>query len=98
MRIDPANSGGVNGAGNASVPRALTNDLHIALPNQAGGSDQDQAYLSSASDLVSLSAGSVSSTRQAKIDSISQLLQSGQYNVDAGQVASAMVDSMFQGG
>jgi flagellar biosynthesis anti-sigma factor FlgM len=97
MRIDPANSGGVNGAGNASVPRALTNDLHIALPNQAG-SEQDQAYLSSASDLVSLSAGSVSSTRQAKIDSISQLLQSGQYNVDAGQVASAMVDSMLQGG
>ena len=98
MRIDPANSGGVNGAGNTSEPRTLTNALSIARQYQAGGADQDQAYLSSASDLVSLSAGSVSSTRQAKIDSISQLLQSGQYNVDAGQVASAMVDSMLQGG
>jgi anti-sigma28 factor (negative regulator of flagellin synthesis) len=96
MRIDPSTSGGVNGAGNTSEPKALTNALQIAKQYQAG-SDQDQAYLSSASDLVSLSAGSVSSTRQAKIDSISRLLQSGQYNVDAGQVASAIVDSMLQG-
>jgi anti-sigma28 factor (negative regulator of flagellin synthesis) len=97
MRIDLSTSGGVNGAGNTSEPKALTNALQIAKQYQAG-SDQDQAYLSSASDLVSLSAGSVSSTRQAKIDTISQLVQSGQYNVDAGQVASAIVDSMFQAG
>ncbi len=94
MRIDPSNGGQIGGASNAGQTQN-TNGTQSSHNIQTGG-DHDQVDLSGASNLVALSAGMVSSTRQAKIDGLTALVQSGQYKVDAGQVASAMVNSMLQ--
>ena len=95
MRIDPSSGGQIGGANNAGQTQNV-NGGHSAH-GTSSGSDRDQVDLSGASSLVALSAGIVSSSRQSRIDGLTALVQSGQYHVDAGQVASAMVDSMLQG-
>jgi flagellar biosynthesis anti-sigma factor FlgM len=94
MRIDPSGSGSIGGANNTAQTQAVNG-------TQAGHRDQtaidrDQVDLSGASSLVSLSAGMVSATRQARIDGLTAQVQSGQYHVDAGKVAHAMVNSMLR--
>jgi flagellar biosynthesis anti-sigma factor FlgM len=93
MRIDPSGSNNIGGAQNT----AQTQSVNGTQPGQRGrsGTDGDQVDLSGASSLVSLSTGMVSASRQARIDGLTLQVQSGQYHVDAGQVASAMVDSML---
>lgn len=93
MRIDPSGSNSIGNTKNT----AQTQTANGTQSGQRGqtGSDGDQVDLSGASSLVSLSAGMISATREAKINGLTALVQSGQYHVDAGQVASAMVNSML---
>lgn len=94
MRIDPSGSGSIGGALNT----AQTQAANSTRAGQSGQTplDRDQADLSGASNLVALSAGMVSASRQAKIDGLTAQVQSGQYQVDAGQVARAMISSMLR--
>jgi flagellar biosynthesis anti-sigma factor FlgM len=94
MRIDPSGSNGVGSAQN-TAPAQTVNGTQ---PGQRAptGTDGDQVDLSGASNLVALSAGMVSASRRAKIDGLTAQVQSGQYRVDAGQVARSMVNSMLQ--
>jgi flagellar biosynthesis anti-sigma factor FlgM len=94
MRIDPSNSGAIGGAQNAEQAQAASGTP--SGQRAQNGLDQDQVDLSGASSLVALSAGMVSASRQAKINSLTVQVQSGQYNIDAGQVARAMVNSMLR--
>jgi flagellar biosynthesis anti-sigma factor FlgM len=93
MRIDPSSSGNIDGAHNT----AQTQTANGTQAGQTGqtGTDRDQVELSGASSLVALSAGIVSASRQARIDGLAAQMQAGQYQVDAGQVARAMVNSML---
>jgi flagellar biosynthesis anti-sigma factor FlgM len=95
MRIDPSANNNIGNAQNAAQTQNVTGTP--SGQRGQGGNDADQVDLSSASSLVSLSAGMVSASRQAKIDGLTALVQSGQYQADAGQVASAMVNSMLGG-
>ena len=94
MKIDPSGSGSIGGARNT----AQTQTVAGTQTGQRGqtGIDRDQVDLSGASSLVALSAGMVSASRQARIDGLTAQVQSGQYQVDAGQVARAMVKSMLR--
>jgi flagellar biosynthesis anti-sigma factor FlgM len=94
MRIDPSGSGSIGGASNTAQPQAV-NGTHNGQGAQTG-TERDQVDLSGASSLVALSAGMVSASRQARIAGLTALVQSGQYHVDAGQVAGAIVDNMLQ--
>jgi flagellar biosynthesis anti-sigma factor FlgM len=93
MRIDPSVSSSITNAQNT----AQTQSLNGSQTGQRGqpGTDGDQVDLSGASNLVALSTGMVPASRQAKIDQLTFQVQSGQYNVDAGQVASAIVNNML---
>jgi len=96
MRIDPSVSTNITSAQTAAQTQAI--DGSQAAQRVQQGTDGDQVDLSGASNLVALSSGLVSPARQAKIDSLAFQVQSGQYQVDAGQVASAIVNSMLSGG
>jgi len=93
MRIDPGLNNGIQNADNAAqtqITDRIGSDQHAqALTNG------DQVDLSGASNLVSLSAGMVSAARAAKISNLTAQVQSGQYQVDAAQLASSLVDSML---
>jgi len=93
MRIDPNLNNGIQNADNAG---------HTQNVDKTNIDEREQAYahgdevdLSGASNLISLSAGMVSASRAAKINSLTAQVQSGQYQVDAGQVAQALVQSML---
>jgi len=93
MRIDPSLSNGIQNAENASqTQNADRTNIDEREQAYAHG---DEVDLSGASNLISLSAGMVSASRAAKISSLTALVQSGQYHVDAGQVAQALVQSML---
>jgi len=94
MRIDPSSGGQIGGANGAGQ----TQNVNSTQSGQSAQSSVsgDQVDLSSASSLVALSAGMVSSTRQARIEGLAALVQNGQYHVDAGQLASSIVDNMLQ--
>ena len=97
MRIDPTSSNSITNTQNAAQSQSA-NGIQPGQGSQAGGvRDADQVDLSGAVSLVSLSAGMVSASRQARIDHLTFQVQSGQYQVDAGQVAGAIVNSMLGG-
>ena len=94
MRIDPTSSGNIGGTQNTG---------HTQGAGGAQGthgsqtvSDRDQVDLSGASNLIALSAGTVSASRQAKIDALATQVQSGRYQVNPGQVAQAIVNNMLR--
>ena len=95
MRIDPSVSTGITNAQNAAKTESINSSQAAQRVQQ--GTDGDQVDLSGASSLVALSSGLVSAARQAKIDTLAFQVQSGQYQVDAGQIASAIVNSMLGG-
>jgi len=93
MRIDPGLNNGIQNADSASQTQNVERtNVDERAQSWARG---DEVDLSGASNLISLSAGMVSASRAAKISSLTTQVQSGQYRVDAGQVASAMVRSML---
>jgi anti-sigma28 factor (negative regulator of flagellin synthesis) len=94
MRIDPSGSGSIGGAHNTEQTQTVNGAQ--SGPRGQTGIDRDQVDLSGASGLVALSAGMVSAGRQERISGLTTQVQSGQYRVDAGQVARAMVNSMLQ--
>ncbi|MGA2183740.1 MAG: flagellar biosynthesis anti-sigma factor FlgM [Bryobacteraceae bacterium] len=96
MKIDPSGSGSIGGARNTAQTQTVAG-TQTGQRGQTGiDRDQDQVDLSGASSLVALSAGMMSASRQARIDGLTAQVQSGQYQVDAGQVARAMVKSMLR--
>ena len=95
MRIDPGLNSNIQNAGNAGqTQNAEKNNADERAQAWERG---DEVDLSGASNLISLSAGISSASRAAKIGSLTAQVQSGQYRVDSGQVASAIVRSMFGG-
>jgi flagellar biosynthesis anti-sigma factor FlgM len=94
MRIDPSGSGSIGSAQNTQQTQTVNGPPSGQRSQTA--IDQDQVDLSGASSLVALSTGMVSASRQAKINGLTVQVQSGQYRVDAGQVARAMVNSMLR--
>jgi flagellar biosynthesis anti-sigma factor FlgM len=93
MRIDPGLNNGIQNADNAGQTQNAEK-TNVDERTQAW-SHGDEVDLSGASNLISLSAGMVSASRAAKIGSLTAQVQSGQYRVDAGQVAHALVQSML---
>jgi flagellar biosynthesis anti-sigma factor FlgM len=93
MRIDPSPSSGIQNAENAGHTQNV-DKTNVDERGQACAQG-DEVELSGASNLISLSAGMVSASRAAKISSLTAQVQSGQYRVDAGQVAHALVQSML---
>jgi len=95
MRIDPGLNNGIQNADNASQTQNVDKtNVDERAQTWAHG---DEVDLSGASSLISLSAGMVSASRAAKISSLTAQVQSGQYRVNAGQVAGALVRSMLGG-
>ena len=94
MRIDNNVNSGVDGTRNTAASQPV-NGSHGGA-KAPGGADGDQVELSGASNLISLSAGMVSSTRQARVDSLMAQVQGGQYHVDSAQVSQALVRSMLE--
>lgn len=62
----------------------------------APGAKDDQASLSSASNLVSLAKNATTAARQAKLSALTAQVRSGSYQGDTGQAGKAMVKDLLQ--
>ena len=91
MRIDGYNPAATEVSSDAGLPQAGAQ----STTQLGGASEQDRATLSS----DSASAGSLVGTalnspeiRQDKVDSLTQSIQNGTYELDPAKIASAMID------
>jgi flagellar biosynthesis anti-sigma factor FlgM len=103
MRIDDNNLSGISSsaAGASQKARAANHDTSATAKPGEVGTSQDEVRLSSVADRVS--AGSlgidqpVSAERSARIEQLTKLVQSGQYNPDPEKVADSMIQDMLPG-
>jgi flagellar biosynthesis anti-sigma factor FlgM len=97
MIIKNSDSAGVSGMnlGQTSASRQIGN----TAPSSSGSVDRtpanDSIALSNTSDLVQQAL--TSDTRSARILQLRHLIETNQYNVDAGAVASALIDAHLVG-
>jgi flagellar biosynthesis anti-sigma factor FlgM len=93
MRIDAYNLAASDVTSDASLQQASAGAKNVIQSGDAG--DADRATLSSDSvspkSLVSLALNSPA-VRQDKVDSLTQAVQNGDYELDPAKIASAMVD------
>jgi|HubBroStandDraft_1064217.scaffolds.fasta_scaffold713162_1 flagellar biosynthesis anti-sigma factor FlgM len=91
MRIDGYNPAANDVSSEASLAQAGAQSVN----QSAGTSEQDRATLSSdsasASSLVGIALNSPE-VRQGKVDSLTQSIQNGEYDLDPAKIASAMID------
>jgi flagellar biosynthesis anti-sigma factor FlgM len=91
MRIDAYNPAASDVASDASLPQSGAQ----SVTQPGGASEQDRATLSSdsasASSLVGIALNSPE-VRQDKVDSLTQSIQNGEYDLDPAKIASAMID------
>jgi anti-sigma28 factor (negative regulator of flagellin synthesis) len=66
-----------------------------AAGSGSAGSGNDLVNLSNATSLIARSAGMTSPERQAKIQSLTDQVRSGQYQTDPAALTQALVSSMF---
>jgi flagellar biosynthesis anti-sigma factor FlgM len=103
MRIDENSLSGINSAATAASQKVRTEELERSTAVKAGTSSasQDEVRLSSLADRVSAGKLStdqtVSPERAARIEQLTKLVQSGQYNPSPEKVASAMIRDMLSG-
>jgi len=103
MRIDDNNLSGISSsaAGGSQKVRAANHDSSTAAKPGEVGTSQDEVRLSSVAGGVS--AGSlgadqpVSAERSARIEQLTKLVQSGNYNPDPEKVADSMIQDMLSG-
>jgi flagellar biosynthesis anti-sigma factor FlgM len=99
MIIKNSDSAGVSGMnlGQTSASRQIGN----TAPSSSGSVDRtpanDSIALSNTSDLVQQALTSGTDTRSARILQLRHLIETNQYNVDAGAVASALIDAHLVG-
>ena len=103
MRIDDNNLSGISSsaAGGSQKVRAANHDSSTAAKPGEAGTGQDEVQLSSFADRVNAGSlgtdQSVSGERSAKIQQLTKLVQSGQYNPDPEKVADSMIRDMLSG-
>jgi len=103
MRIDDNNLSGISSsaAGGSQKVRTANHDGSTAAKPGEVGSGQDEVQLSSLADRVSAGSlgtdPSVSAERSARIEHLTKLVQSGQYNPDPEKVADSMIRDMLSG-
>lgn len=103
MRIDDNNLSGISSsaAGASQKTRAANHDTSAAAKPGEVGTGQDEVQLSSVAGRVSAGSigadQSVSAERSARIEQLTKLVQSGQYNPDPEKVADSMIRDMLSG-
>lgn len=103
MRIDNNDLSGMSSsaAGGSQKIRTTNQESSPAAKPGKVGKSQDEVHLSSVADRVS--AGNlatdyaVSAERSTRIDQLTRLVQSGQYQPDPAKVADSMIGDMLSG-
>lgn len=103
MRIDDNNLSSISSAaaGASQKVRVEDQERSTAVKSGKSGTSQDEVQLSSLADRVSAGSLStdqtVSAERSARIEQLSKLVQSGQYNPSPTKVADSMIRDMLSG-
>ena len=98
MRVDKKQLDSLRAANNTGASQRIGQQSPSLSTTAAGASGADQASLSSASNLVALARTATSADRQAKLQSLTQQVQTGSYQGDTGRAGQAMVSELLQRG
>ncbi len=96
MRIENQNDMAAVSSARSSAAQSVSQESRAASTTGVSRPNGDQVDLSSASSLVALAKGSISTERQARIARLTAQVQSGTYKVDPAQTSRALVQSQLQ--